>query len=1050
VSLFEAQVIRSSEATALLCEGAQVSYEELNRRANRLARYLHTLGVGLETRVGICMDRSIDMVVGLLAILKAGGAYVPLDPAYPMDRLAYMVNDAGIEVLISQERLESRLPRSGARVVCLEDWDAAAEEDERNLGLPIVPDNLAYLIYTSGSTGRPKGVLATHRGAVNRFAWMWATYPFAAHEVCCARTSLSFVDSVWEIFGPLLKGISTVIIRDEVLRDLSRLVEELAHHRVTRLWLVPSLLRALLDLHDDLQDRLPLLKFWVTSGEALPPALFQRFRAQMPSAVLYNLYGTSEFWDATWFDPTREKFTNDQAPIGRPIFNVQAYVLDERMQPVPVGVPGELYIGGVGLARGYHNLPELTAEKFIPSPFGNRTARIYRTGDLARYLADGQIEFLGRYDRQVKIRGFRIEPSEIEAILSRHPSVRQVVVVAREDASGDPLLVAYVVKNLDYAGLDLRNGVSSWSVERTRQWQEVWDEIYSQEPAPGDSSLNLSGWNSSYTGLTIPADEMREWVNRSVESVRSLKPRRVLEIGCGTGLLLFRIAPNCDYYCGTDFSANALRYVKAQLGALSLPHVSLLQRAAEDFTGFDPGSFDVVVLNSVVQYFPNIDYLITVLARALRVVRNGGALYLGSIRSLPLLEAFHTSVELHCASELVSIGQLRQRVRKRMLEEDELVIDPAFFYALKHDFPQIGHVQVAPKRGRFQNELTRFRYEVILHVDSPPDRRDCDSWLDWRREQMSLPTIRQMLREGKRDHLAVSFVPNGRLTLEMKALELLASLDEGETVGDLHEALHASQDMGVDPEDLWDLQNKTSYFVQLHWSGTGVDDFFHALICARQPKAADTEDVAPPSAFPMQVDDRKPWSAYGNNPLDKMMSQALIPELRRYLRTAVPNYMVPAAFVMLDALPLTPSGKLDQIALPAPKRARPVKKEAYVSPRTRTERVIAGIWTQLLGVDRVDAHENFFALGGHSLLAIRLLSRVREAFQLELPLRAVFETPTVAGLAEMVEDGLERGERDESPAIVRLSRDAHTAIMLQGRTLDPADLSKGRRKVTRV
>ena len=415
VSLFEAQVARSPAATALVCEEARITYAELNSRSNRLARHLQVLGVGPEVLVGICIDRSFDFVVALLATFKAGGAYLPLDPSYPKARLAFMLKEAGVSVLLTLSRFLPELPVEGQKVFCLDaDCELLGQYPDTNLATRCSPQQLAYVIYTSGSTGQPKGVAVEHRQLLNRLYWMWEEYPFAPDEVGCQKTAANFVDSIWELFGPLLKGIPTVIIRDEVLRDANRLVEELARHQVTRLWVVPSLLRALLDLYPDLQERLPHLRFWVSSGEVLTPELFQRFRAQMPAAVLYNLYGTSEVWDATWFDPTRETVTDGQVPIGRPIFNVQVYVLDEQMQPVPIGVPGELYVGG---ARPGARLPQSARADgrevhSQPVQQPGRTARLYKTGDLVRYLPDGNIEFLGRLDQQVKIRGFRIEPGE--------------------------------------------------------------------------------------------------------------------------------------------------------------------------------------------------------------------------------------------------------------------------------------------------------------------------------------------------------------------------------------------------------------------------------------------------------------------------------------------------------------------------------------------------------------------------------------------------------------------------------------------------------------
>jgi amino acid adenylation domain-containing protein len=436
--LFERQVERTPDAIALVYEGQHLTFRDLNRRANQLARHLRRLSVGPETLVGVGMERSPTMVVGLLGILKAGGAYVPLDPAYPAERLAFMLADARPAVLLTRESLLARFPAC-EQVVCLDTgWSAIAQESDGNVSGDVGGDNLLYALYTSGSTGQPKGVAGTHRAAINRFCWMWATYPFEPGEVCCQKTSLSFVDSVWEIFGPLLQGIPLVIIPDMVVRDSQQLIQTLAAHAVTRIVLVPSLLRALLEMVPDMRRRLPGLKYWVCSGEALPVELALRFRERMPQSVLLNLYGSSEVAaDVTCYDMREYQPSLASIPIGRPIANTRIYVLDEQMQPVPVGVPGELYAGGDGLARGYLHRPALTAARFVPDPFsGKAGARLYRTGDRVRYLPDGNIEYLGRLDHQVKLRGMRVELGEIESVLLRHPAVRQVVVMAREDVPG--------------------------------------------------------------------------------------------------------------------------------------------------------------------------------------------------------------------------------------------------------------------------------------------------------------------------------------------------------------------------------------------------------------------------------------------------------------------------------------------------------------------------------------------------------------------------------------------------------------------------------------
>jgi amino acid adenylation domain-containing protein len=463
-SLFERQVQRTPDSLAVVYNDQSITYQELNERANQLARYLTTRGAGPGRLVGICVERSIEMLAGLLAILKAGAAYVPLDPAFPSERLAFMLKDARVTLVVTQSKLIGQLPEYDGQTVYVDtDRPAIERESAENLSTQVTPDAIAYVIYTSGSTGVPKGVLGLHRGAVNRLAWMWKTYPFEPGERSCQRTSLNFVDSVWEIFGPLLQGVPNVVIPDAVFKDPRELVSFLAEHRVTRIVLVPSWLRVILDTEVDLQHELSRLTHWISSGEDLPADLVQRFHRRLPNGLLLNLYGSSEVSaDVTCFD-TSERVSPRCVPIGRPIANTKIYLLDPRREPVPVGATGEIYVGGAGLARGYLNRSELTEERFIADPFGSeRDGRLYKTGDLARYRPDGTLEFIGRVDRQVKSRGYRIELGEVEAALREHAAVRDAIVVARTDIEQDTRLIAYVVcdqASIAVSTTDVRNFV---------------------------------------------------------------------------------------------------------------------------------------------------------------------------------------------------------------------------------------------------------------------------------------------------------------------------------------------------------------------------------------------------------------------------------------------------------------------------------------------------------------------------------------------------------------------------------------------------------------
>ncbi|WP_020479986.1 non-ribosomal peptide synthetase [Mastigocladopsis repens] len=443
--LFEAQVEQTPDAVAVVFEDEQLTYRELNQRANQLAHHLQKLGVKPEVLVGICVERSLEMVIGLLGILKAGGAYVPLDPSYPRDRLAFMFENSQTPVLLTQQHLLENLPAHTAKVVCLDsNWEVIARASSENPICNLTPDNLAYVIYTSGSTGRPKGAMNTHRGICNRLLWMQSAYQLTAADRVLQKTPFSFDVSVWEFFWTLLTGARLVVAQPEGHRDPNYLVKLILQQQITTVHFVPSMLQVFLETEG--LETCKCLKRVIASGEALPVELQKRFFTRL-DAQLHNLYGPTEAAiDVTFWECVPENTHWQKVPIGRPIANTQIYLLDQHLYSVPLGVIGELYIGGVAVGRGYLNSPELTAEKFIPNHFSDEPgARLYKTGDKARYLADGNIEFLGRIDDQVKIRGFRIELGEIEAAITQHPTVRECVVVVREDELAQKCLVAYVV-----------------------------------------------------------------------------------------------------------------------------------------------------------------------------------------------------------------------------------------------------------------------------------------------------------------------------------------------------------------------------------------------------------------------------------------------------------------------------------------------------------------------------------------------------------------------------------------------------------------------------
>jgi amino acid adenylation domain-containing protein len=460
--LFEAHVEKTPDAIAVVYAGQQLSYKELNQRANQLAHYLIEKGVKPDNLVGIFLERSFEMVVAILGILKAGGAYVPLDPDYPKARLEYMRTDANLSIVLTKIHYEERINGGENGSVCLDDANTIltlSQYSKKNPNvneLGLTPSNLAYVIYTSGSTGNPKGVMIEHTALVNRIEWMVDQYGCDSSDVILQKTPFSFDVSVWEFFLPLISGASIVMALSGGHKDPIYLSTLIQNEMVTKLHFVPSMLNAMLS-STKLAECISLKQVFC-SGEALLPNYVGVFYKQGIQAELHNLYGPTEASiDVSYWACSENDAIRSGVPIGRPIDNIQLYIFDEQLRLTAPGVEGELHIGGVGLARGYMNRPELTAEKFISNPFSDDSRkRLYKTGDLCRYLPDGNIEFLGRIDHQVKIRGFRIELGEIENVLIKHDVVSDAVVLSKDLPTGGNCLVAYIVPNVEPVISELR------------------------------------------------------------------------------------------------------------------------------------------------------------------------------------------------------------------------------------------------------------------------------------------------------------------------------------------------------------------------------------------------------------------------------------------------------------------------------------------------------------------------------------------------------------------------------------------------------------------
>ena len=1014
VSLLASQATRTPNTTAVVDERRSLTYEQLNAAADALAVRLRAAGAERGALVGVCAERSVELVIALVAVLKAGAAYVPLDPENPADRLRFMIQDSDVRVLLAQHRLATTLPALAECKATLIELDGAADasratkaESER-LGAPSENDP-AYMIYTSGSTGRPKGAVNAHRGIVNRLLWMQSEYQLTPSDVVLQKTPFSFDVSVWEFFWPLLTGATLVMARPGGHRDAGYLADAITSHRVTVCHFVPSMLRAF--FADPAAARCTTLRDVMASGEVLASDLVAAFYTALPASRLHNLYGPTECAvDVSYWPCPPSTVPLLLVPIGRPVANTQLYVLDAHGRPCPIGVPGELYLAGVQVGLGYHGRPELTAERFVADPFATG-ARMYRTGDRARWRADGTMEYLGRLDFQVKVRGFRIELGEIETMLAQHALVHDAAVMAHVDESGGARLIAYVVADELEASGDVGEAVDRWA--------EVFDRTYSHAGETGDaveSGFNIAGWISSYDKRPIPASEMRQWVDRTGERILASRPRRVLEIGCGTGLLLFCVAPHVEHYHGLDISATALDGIRADPSFAAIAdRVTLALARADEITELESNSFDEIIINSVVQYFPSAEYLVEVLERAVRLVAPGGRIFVGDVRLLPLLETLHTSVALHEAPDDLSINDLRARAQQRLWHESELVIDPSFFETLRIHMPRIVNVDVLLKRGNASNELTKFRGDVVLYVDvarpSVPGSGTLAPSIE------SLDDARSMLA-GSPTVLRLSDLTDARVAADLRASALIALSPGERTVAELRESLRwAPAAMGILPEALATLH--PDYDVEIFWPRSESVGHFDAEFTHRGTAPAAAREAEPIRGV------TRPWGEFVHHPATESFSPEQLAALRAHVAATLPDYMIPSAFVRLAEMPQTTSGKIVRKALRPPANVWR-SAGAYVAPRNATEAAIAALWAEVLGVERVGVEDGFLTLGGHSLLAMRIVGRVRREMGVSVGLDSLVRGETVAQFASKIEASRAAppADAEDDVALVPVSRDS--------------------------
>ncbi|WP_186741644.1 non-ribosomal peptide synthetase/type I polyketide synthase [Spirosoma utsteinense] len=960
--------------TAVTCNGQQLSYQALDEGANQLAHYLVQRGIRVGDLIGVALDRSPDMLMTLLAIMKAGAAYIPLDPAYPQDRIQFMLADSAAKLLITSEEHSRRLASATAQVLLENGLAESAQCPKTKPDVSVSGDDLAYVLYTSGSTGKPKGVLVTHRNIVNLLWSMYAEPGIGPDDVLLAVTTISFDIAGLELYLPLITGATVALADAETAKDGRALVEIVREQPITLMQATPATYKMMLDA--DWQppatpggSALNILCCGEPMSKDLAQKLIPRCR------TLWNMYGPTE---TTIYSTGKQILASDPIiTIGRPIHNTQVYILDPSLRPVAEGIEGEIYLAGDGVAQGYLNRPELTVQRFVENPFGESgTGKMYRTGDLGKFLANGEILCLGRIDNQIKLRGYRIELGEIENTLNTFNGVKEAVVVAREDHPGDQRLVAYLVPE------------SIVDSDEVLSWHDQWDRIY----------RTGEGITAQVSGRDTFKVEVEEWEGQALKRIRALNPKRIMEVGCGVGPLLFALAPDVDQYIGTDYAESAINTVQQKMAVQPerWQHVTVATAPASDFS-LVKEPLDMVLMHSVAQYFPDVDYLLRVIKEATTVVAKGGCIFIGDMQTKSTLKMLHIADQITRSAPDTTLRKFKQVIDRRIFLEDEMMADTAFFYRLPELIPAIKGVDVQLREGKYSNEATKYHYDVWLYIGESPQIVNVDRTILWTQDY-AISVLERELRANLHQVTELKGVANQRTASDYAQFQAVESLNENLSLTDMKQRIQVVAE-GIDPDVFRKVGETLGFKTYVRWANDGTDRLFDVVFIPSHLKNV----IPAPPAFPKL--DCGSATDYVRNPFkaDQVTSPEQIKEWKRQAKTSLPDYMVPTQFVVLAKLPLTPNGKIDRKALPAPDLGKSVREDEYVGPRNDLEKLVMAVWTDLLKLEKISVFENFFELGGHSLIALHVMIRLEKETGKRLPLAALLEHPTIEKLALLLQ-----------------------------------------------
>lgn len=1001
LDVFTEQVTLYPNKTAVVFKDLALTYSELNSQANQLANLMIEKGVTAESPVCVCMNRSHALLISILAVMKAGGVYIPIDPEYPRGRMEYILNDSKAAFLIAEtDGSKFDFFAAGELVILDRDKEIISSQPASTVKAHVRPVDLAYIIYTSGSTGNPKGAMIEHRGMLNHLYVKVEELSVDENSKVLQNASQCFDISIWQFLVALVKGGTTFVYPQEVILDTQLFLEKISGDQLTHVEVVPSYLRALLDDVHHKKLVLPCLKYLLVTGETLPKHLTSQWFERFPGTLLVNAYGPTEASDDITHFIMKQPPEQEQVPIGHVLANMQIYVFNEHMQLCPIGIPGEIGVAGIGVGRGYINNEALTKSKFIKNPFDKNTEyKLYLTGDTGYWMSDGNLAFIGRKDDQVKIRGHRIELGEIEAKLNTSALVSQSCVVVKTDLSGTKSLVAYFVPNRD----KIKANEEELCKGRIKTWKELYNIEYANTELENDE-FDINGWNDSFTNKPIPVPEMEEWLNDIINVIMEEKPKRVFEIGCGTGLLFYRLADKVEQYTGTDFCASSIRGLQQKVNENEKQYCKTRFSvcAAHEISCGNDETFDTIILNSVAQYFSGEKYLLDVLDRAVEMLKGKGRIIIGDVRDNRLQKLFKSKLLLSKLQESTSIKEFEWIRDLETANEEELCIAPGFFYNLSKHYPGISHVDIKWKSMSAVNELSAYRYTVVIYIGVEKELAAA-GWQQWG-GTVNSQTLMELIN-GQEQTIALKGVPNPRLSHERRLNECLSATESVRTVGELKTAIEQSSD-----------DENTISQALVHARSKGYQ---YRLLLNEDPLNVNILlEQTPSSGFIEQMrlsEDNTNSFAAVNMPIFRDIHTLVQQQLSADLRKELPDYMVPSGFVALEYLPLTSNGKINRRFLVEREELRTVNAGNFQAPGNEVEEKLAAIWSELLGVKQVGIYDNFFESGGDSILVIQFVSRAKkEGFVLQP--KDIFEYQTIAALADII--SVQRAEKFSEQGIL--------------------------------